>query len=134
MGAEDGEAEDWLTLGVAATLSQQYTSDQRGFLESLAGMLHRCLPDHTEVERKGLLPVGNRPVRELRVTLGDHCYLIHDSGRGALAARRRLIKRGIALHTEDLAMEEWIRDLCAALEVHARHNHSAAEALRRLAG
>jgi len=47
------EQQEWVKFGVAATLSKQYASDQRQFLELLVQMLERALPDETTVERKG---------------------------------------------------------------------------------
>lgn len=128
------DEEEWLTLGVAAVLNRQYTADQREFLESLAGLLERSLPGQVEIKRKGGLLARVKPVRHVSVTLGDHRYVVEDPGQGALQAKRLLYKRGIALATDEMRMEDWIRELCAAIESHAAHNQAAAEALKRLAG
>jgi hypothetical protein len=124
------EEEEWLRFGVAAALSRQYGADQRQFLENLAGMLERALPAEAQVVRGGLF---SRKVREVRVQLGDHRYVLADPGKGLLAARRTLVKRGIALHTEELPVNAWIEALCTALQAHADQNQQACEALRRLA-
>ena len=128
------EKEEWLTLGLAATLNRRYAADQRVFLETLVATLERSLPGHVKIVRKGWLLARSRPVNRLGVTLGDHCYELENRGHGPLQAKRLLYKRGIALATDELTMEEWIRELCAAIENHAAHNQAAAEALKRLAG
>jgi hypothetical protein len=133
-GLKADEKEEWLTLGLAATLNRRYTADQRVFLETLAGTLQRSLPGQIKVQRKGWFFSRVRPVHRLGVTIGDHCYELEDRGHGALQAKRLLYKRGIALATDELTMETWIRELCAAIESHAAHNQAAAEALKRLAG
>jgi hypothetical protein len=133
-GLKADEKEEWLTLGLAATLNRRYTADQKVFLETLAGTLQRSLPGHVQIRRKGWFLTRIRPVHKLGVTLGDHCYELENPGHGALRAKRLLYKRGIALATDELSMEEWIRELCAAIESHAAHNRAAAEALKRLAG
>jgi hypothetical protein len=128
------EEEEWLRFGVAAALSRQYAADQRRFLESLAQMLEQALPGEVRVIRRGGLFFWQRPVREIRVTLGDHRYALEDPGRSPLTARRTLTKRGIVLNTQDLPVDAWIQELCGELEERARHNRSICQALKRLAG
>jgi hypothetical protein len=128
------EEEEWLRLGVAATLSAEYAADQRRFLGTLAAMLERILPEHTHVKRGGGLFARTRPVRELQVQLGEHRYSLRDPGKGKVTAQKTLISRGIALSTQELAVGEWISELCADLEALVGHNQEAAEALRRISG
>ena len=126
------EEEEWLKIGVAATLARSYAADQREFLESLARMLEQALPGHVEVRRGGGLLSRRRPVRQVQVELEDYRYALEDPGQGALRARRTRISRGIALSTEQLPVEAWIQALGDALQGHAERNGAAAGALRRL--
>jgi hypothetical protein len=130
----DLEEEEWLRLGVAATLSREYAANQRQFLESVARVLETALPGHVEVERGGGLFSRQRPLKELRVSLGDHRYALSASAPGLVQARRTLVKRGIALNTEEFPVAVWIEMLCSALQEYAQHNQGAQEALKRLAG
>lgn len=132
----DGDLEEaeWLRLGVAAALSREYATNQRHFLDAVARVLDHALPGHVEVERGGNLFARQRPVKELRVTLGDHRYMLSAQGPGPVQARRTLVKRGIALNTEEFPVAEWIEMLVSALQEYAQHNQGTHDALKRLAG
>lgn len=125
------EDEAWLNVGVAAVLARQYAEHQRDFLDSLARMLERALPEHVRVTRKRSLFSKEQPVQELRLELGDTCYVLESPKQGAPVARRVLVKRGIILRIEVLSVPEWIEDVGMALEAHAQRNQQAAAALRR---
>jgi hypothetical protein len=125
------EEEKWLTFGVAALLAREYAADQRRFVDSLGRMLVSSLPSQTEILLQHGLFGLRRAAREVRVELGDYRYSLHDPGRGPLAARRALIKRGIVLRTDEMPVGTWIQELGDALQEYARQNQDAAEALRR---
>lgn len=126
--------EDWLRFGVAALLSRTYAADQRHFLQAVATLLEEALPGRVEVTRKGGLFSRSRPVREVRVLLGDFRYTLRDAGHGPLAAGRTLVKHGIALRTEEMPLDAWLAAFGAAVEDHAREHETAAGALRRFLG
>jgi len=128
------EEEHWLRIGVAATLAREYAADQRQFLEDLARLVERALPGQVEVRRAGGLFSRTRPVRSIRVELGDERYSLEDRGSGPLLAARSLVKRGIVLNSEELGVEQWIEVLGAALQEYADEHQSAADALRRFLG
>lgn len=129
----DLEDEQWLRLGVAATLAREYAADQRRFLEEVARMLERAIPGQVQVSRSGGLFSARRKARAVRIDLGDYRYTLEDPGQGGLAARRILVKRGIVLNSEDLPVPEWIAALCSALQEYALQHEGALAALRRLA-
>ena len=131
---EDLEEAEWLRLGVAAALSREYAANQRHFLDAVARVLDQALPGHVEVERGGSLFARQKPVKELRVVLGDHRYTLSAQGPGPVQARKTLVKRGIALNTEGIPVGEWIELLVSALQEYAQHNQGAHDALKRLAG
>lgn len=124
------EEEAWLKLGVAGELSRLYAEDQRRFLDGLAGLVERALPRQAEVRRQGL-PWARRRVREIRVQLDDLCLTLEDPGQGPLEARRILVKRGIALKTDEIPVDAWIEELSEAIQEQARRSEDAASALRR---
>ena len=126
------EEEGWLKLGVAAELSRIYAADQRELLEALARMLGQALPTHTKVVRRGGLFARQRPIREVRVHLGDWQYALEDPGSGSLAAHRILVKRGIVLRSEAVPVPQWIGELVDALQAHAEQNAEIAAALKHL--
>jgi hypothetical protein len=126
--------EDWLRFGVAALLSKTYAADQRHFLQCLAELLEPALPGRVEVERKGGLFARVKPVREVRVLLGDFRYALRDPGHGPLVGARTLIKHGIALRTEELSLDAWFAAFGDAMDDYARDHETAAGALRKFLG
>lgn len=127
------EQQEWFKFGVAAMLSKQYAADQRMFLEQLAQMLERALPQETELIRKGGL-FSKKTLQQVVVLLGPDRYMLEDPGRGPLIATRTHIVRGIALKTEEIPVETWLADLGAALDERARTSQAAREALARMIG
>jgi len=129
----DTEDQEWLRLGVAATMARQFGEDQRAFVESLATYLEQALPDRARVLRRRASLIGQRQVRELTVEFGDDRYLLTVGAGGSLSASRTLTKRGIALSTREMPVPEWITELCGRLEELALENQAAADALQRAA-
>ena len=127
----DIEEEEWLRLGVAAAMHRQYAADHREFLETLAVALRGQIPEQVEVLRKGWGVLGRRRVHELRVTLGDRRYTLAWGDAGQLHGRRTLIKRGIALVSDDLTVDDWIAEVCEALEDQAAGAARITSALQR---
>ncbi len=127
------EDQEWVKFGVAAALSKQYATDQREFLELLAQMLERALPDETEIGRRGGF-FAKKTVQKIVVLLGENRYTLEDPGRGPLQASRTRIVRNIALKTEAIPVETWVQELGGTLDERARSSASAREALARMIG
>jgi len=127
------EEQEWFKFGVAATLSKQAAGDQREFLNLLAQMLERALPEDTQIERKGGF-FAKKTLHKVIVMLGENRYTLEDPGRGPLLASRTRIVRSIALKTESIPVETWVQELGAALDERARSSATAREALVRLIG
>ncbi len=127
------EQQEWVKFGVAATLSKQYAADQREFLELLAQMLQRALPDETQIQRKGGL-FSKKTIHNVTVLLGANRYELEDPGRGPLIAKRVQIVRGIALKTEEIPVELWLAELGAMLDERAKSSAAAREALSNMVG
>ncbi len=131
---DDFEQQEWLKFGVAATLSKQYATDQRTFLDLLATMLETALPQDVEVGRRGGFFAKRKTVQRVSVMLGDDRYTLEDPGHGNLQATRTRIVRGIALKTETISVQEWVQELGSILDERARTSAAAREALSRLVG
>ena len=127
------EEQEWFKFGVAATLSKQAAGDQREFLNLLAQMLERALPEDTQIERKGVF-FAKKTLHKVIVMLGENRYTLEDPGRGPLLASRTRIVRNIALKTESIPVETWVQELGTALDERARSSATAREALGRLIG
>jgi hypothetical protein len=128
------EKQPWVQLGVAAALARQYGADQRQFLDLLAVMLDTALPGEAQIDRRGGLFVRKKPVRRVRILLGDILYTLEDPGIGSLRASCTKIVRGIALKTDEIPVETWLSELGAALDERARVSLAAREALARMIG
>jgi len=124
------EDEAWLNAGVAAALARQYTEHQREFLDSLAALLESALPKHVQVTRQRKLLGWDRPVTALKLELGDYRYTV-DTPKGEPVARRILMKRGIALRTDELPISDWIQEVGVALEAYSQKHEEAETALRQ---
>ena len=131
--ADPFEEQEWFKFGVAATLAKQYAGDRRKFLELLAQMLERALPDETQIERRGGFFARKLCTKSSSCSV-ENRYTLEDPGRGPLHAMRTRIVRGIALKTGSIPVETWVQDLGAALDERARSSASAREALARLIG
>lgn len=117
-----------LQIGVAAYLAKSYGEDERDFLESAALMLERALPQATLVERGGAFWSKIHPVKNLKVTLGEHEWMLNNQPHAPLQAQIRRSVR-VALKTETVSMADWIARLSAALSERAEQSHQAREAL-----
>lgn len=131
--SDDFEQQEWFKVGMAATLAREYAADQRTFLELLAQMLERALPDETQVTRKGGL-FTKKTVQRVVVTMNEDRYTLEDPGRGPLQAARTRVVRGIALKTEPITAEEWVNALGSTLDERARTSAETRAALARLVG
>lgn len=116
---------------LAAGLLKEYTGDRQMFLEMLARLLEEAVPAHVDLERAGGWFSKDRPVRAVTVDLGDNRFTLEAGRGGTLAATRVRVVRGIALKTDELAVEEWLDQLSAELYVFARTHSGALEALRK---
>ena len=124
--------EEFSEVGVAGALASAYAQDTRGFLPLLAIVLTGCMPEETQVERKGGLFQKEKPIRRILVTLGDNIYTLEDLGRGPLAASRVKVVRGITLKTDPLPTEDWLAELSGEISARAAKNEKAFFALKNL--
>lgn len=130
---DDPDQPEWLKFGVAAALSKQYSQDQREFLSLLATMLQAAMPGSAETKMRGGL-FSKKTLQAVSANLGEYRYTLEDPGHGPLRATRTRIVRGIALKTEEIPVEDWVRELGACLDETARASAAAREALSRLVG
>ena len=119
---------------MTAFLAKSYGEDERDFLESAALMLERALPDATQIERGGAFWAKIRPVKNLKVTLGEHEFALEKVGAAPLEARIKRSVRGVALKTETVPVAMWIERLSAALSERAAQSQAAREALEAWLG
>ena len=129
---ESAMADDGLRFEIVASSLRADLSDSSAFLGALAEKLSGALPQQCIVERKGSLFSREKPIHRVAVDLGEHRYVIERTDRGGLRAACTRVVRGIALKTEELAIDAWIDGLSRALSQYAATNAQARMALERL--
>jgi hypothetical protein len=118
-------------LDLLAASLRADAGDSAAFLDALAARLEGAFPGQVDVERKGRLLGGAKHARRVAVRLGDAHYEIESDG-GTLVARRRSVVRGIALKSEDLAVDAWIENLSRDLLALAESSERGRIAFERL--
>ena len=127
------EESDTASFGasLAAGLGREASGDRELFLSLLVESLAPALGERLKVERAGGWFRRDGPIRRVRVELEEEQYALEVGRSGALRATRCRIVRGIALKTDELAVEAWLQLLGEALAEYARTHREAMEALKR---
>jgi hypothetical protein len=107
-------------------------ADLHTFVQVLAVKLEGALPGHVQVQRRGGLFSHDKSVTRIGVDLGEHQYSIGTGNHGQIEAQRQRVVRGIVLKTEDLSVDDWIRELVTELGQKAESSSQEREALERL--
>lgn len=97
------------------------------FLAELANTLSQGFSEHTQIEAKG------RVVMSIEVDLEPDVFSAHRKGKHVVASHKRVV-RGIALKTQELPLDRWVRLLTEALARSANQDARAAWVLGRLTG
>ena len=132
--ADEFEEQEWVKIGVAATLAKQFAADQKSFLELTANLLESALPTETEIARKGGFFVRKKTVERITATLGEDRFTLEDTGHGPLQASRVRVVRGIALKTQSIPVEEWVAAVSEHIQARAEAHQAARDALARFVG
>jgi flagellar hook-associated protein FlgK len=127
VAAERGSDIDLLLASLRADAADLHT-----FLQVLAVKLEDALPGHVQVQRHGGLFSHDKSVTRIALDLGEHQYSIGSDHHGQLHAQRQRIVRGIVLKTEDLSVDDWIRELVTELGQKAETSSQERAALERL--
>jgi hypothetical protein len=107
-------------------------SDTRALMEALALKLEAALPQKTVVERKANRPFSaKKRVERISIALDQDLYAI-SFVRGSAQATVSKTVGGIAIRHEELALDEWLARLTAALEAQAERSEAVRTALERL--
>jgi len=123
---------DGLELDILAGSLRADTGDLKAFVEILAKKLDDAFPNRVQIQRKGM-PGRPRPVVHLELTLGESRFEL-DNDKGQVATRQRRLVRGIALSTDELALDAWIDQLSEALIDEAGRSQADRIALERMLG
>ena len=124
-------------LEVLAAGLRKHSGDLSLYAGFLLNTLSSALPaEMVRIERRGgllsRLRGAEAPVVSVAVVLGPRSFTLRREKVGAPAvATIRHESGGVALRTETVGIDEWSRQLAAALAGYAERNAAAAEALAR---
>jgi hypothetical protein len=124
--------QDLTHMGVAAALAENFRRDTQTFLPLLAAALHGALPTHTTVERKGGIFQREKPVHKVTVCFEEDTYAIEKHPQFGLVANHVKTVRNIVIKREQLAVAQWLHDLCAHIAERADEHEKAFFALKNL--
>lgn len=113
---------------LAAALRADY-GDAKAFLEALATRFEGALPTYTKVTRH--FGLGERPVKEIIISLGDYQYRMSRERHGPLVSQRGHLVRGIVLSSDTIPVEQWIQEIAESLAHLAARSSLAHAALSR---
>ncbi len=99
--------------------------------EGLARRLADAFPDLVEVETTGGFFSAKRPTA-LTIAFPDVLFKMTRNGRHVVAERAEVV-RGIAVKSEPLPVDAWVRSLSESLSAMAGSSARAHDALRRIA-
>src|ERR1051325_4834427 len=119
----------WENLSVAVVLAQRSRDDRKALLEELVEMLSG-LGSNVEV-RRALI---RRHITSLRLTLGDHAYLLSLKPDRSFEASRQQIVRGVAIKTTPMDIDPFLEELGLALDVELKRTEQGRQALQRWLG
>jgi hypothetical protein len=105
--------------------------DLSTFLEVMADKFTGALPGRVKVEYQGGMLRRNKQVRRILIQLGEDRFEVAREQGGVLARRVRVV-RGIALKTEELAVDSWLAELSRALVREGQATSEGRTALERL--
>jgi hypothetical protein len=119
-------------LDTVAAQLRASSADVPALLELLAYKLELALPGRVVVKRRSVsLFSKQQRVERLEVPLGDHTYAMQRGKDGRIATTKAHVVRGIALSTEELDVDTWLRGLVADLDAFARTSETDRVALER---
>jgi hypothetical protein len=123
------DALDFDTLAASLRAS---SDDLGGLLEVLAYKFELTLPGRVRVRRRPVrLFAKQKRVESLELSLGDTLYRLERLPQARIAATKRHVVRGVALSTEELDVDAWLRELVHDLGEVARTSETERAALER---
>ena len=118
-------------LDLVAAALRADLSDIAAFVEGLATRLEAALPGFVEIKRIRNGFRGPKLVAEIVVTAGDQRLVLKRDG-GRVNATRSRFSGGIAIKTDTLELDAWLKLLAEAVAVQARSSERTRQALQRL--
>ncbi len=115
---------------LAVTLREAHR-EASSLVEFLADHLVQSLPERVTVTRGGFFFSSRRPVGELKARFEESEYRLRRKGEGSYEFERADIVGGIAIRTHRLGLEDWMKQLLAALASVAGSQEQVAAMLKK---
>jgi hypothetical protein len=135
VGRESGGDIEASGFDMVAASIRADAADTDTFFRVLVAKLRDALGDRVTVSRAGGLIKRDRPVTGVSMDLthsGEGMVLAAERDRGDISCTVVRRVRGIALSTKQVAMQEWIEQLVAALAEEAKRSEQTSRALNGL--
>ena len=130
MAADDTEQTE-LDIDLVTASLRADMSDLRAFVEALAVKLEEAVPGAVTVERRRNGMFGPKLVRRIAVDVSGQRLELRAEG-ASIQTRCARLSGGIVLKNEDVATDDWLQALGAALAQQARSSLTTRQALERL--
>jgi len=117
---------------IAAALRAD-SADLDVFLDVTATKFEDALPDHTVVKRYGWLHSHRGKVERVEISIDEWTFTLSRRHRAVHGSITHVV-HGIKLATNDVSLDDWLRDLAGALSRFAGGQARGREALQRLLG
>lgn len=127
------EGDPLVKVGIAGALEKELQGDHATFVQFLASAFERAFPNQTELKFEGGF-LAKKRLAGLSIRLGDDAYALIKPRNGPLQANRTHVVRGIALKTEPLTVDEWMREVSIRLETQVAQDQDARSALAAALG
>ncbi|MBN9500870.1 MAG: hypothetical protein BGO01_00670 [Armatimonadetes bacterium 55-13] len=125
------DEQGWVSIGVAAALSREYSVEGAQFVPVLSRLLLNALPDCTEPIMAGGF-FSKKTLSGVCIQLGDFRYALEAGEKGGVLASRTHQVRGISLKSEPMSVDSWLGEVGAGIEGKMRENSRVRAALSEL--
>src|SRR5579862_5082436 len=102
-------------MGVAGALSRELQQDHEVFIQYFAQALQTAFPNEAELKYEGGF-LSKKRLAGVSIKLGDDVYAVVKPAKGQIEATKTHVVRGIALKTESLPVDQWLKEVSAQLE------------------
>ncbi len=124
----DFEDDPLVHLGVAGALSREMQQDHELFIQHFAQALQTAFPNEAELRYEGGF-LSKKRLAGVSIKLGDDVYSLAKPARGPFESSKTHVVRGIALKTEPLAIDLWLREVSDLIEARVASDTAARLAL-----
>ncbi len=122
--SDDGD----LDVDVLAAMLRSDAKESGDYLELVAVKLEGALPNHVVVERSGWF--SKKVVSVVKLELDKAHYTLKREKHGPVAHKARIV-RGVQLSMTELSLEDWSREVAAAIKKLAEASADTRDALEK---